>query len=201
MLDFLAKGGVLMFPILGGLIVGLTIIIERAFNLRFKRIIDKKLFLTVKDKLADKDYEGAMELVKVSASPVVAIVLTEAIENRDLPERELREIIETAGKKAVKKLEKYLPTLATIISVEPLLGLLGTVTGMIKVFRVISTAGVGKAEMLAGGISEALITTATGLSIAIPLLVFYNYYSEKAENITIELEKEVLTIFKKLKND
>ncbi len=200
MLDFLAKGGVLMFPILGGLVVGLTIIVERAFNLRFNRIIDKKLFLAVKDKLANKDYKDAMELVKVSASPVVAIVLTEAIENRDLPERELREIIETAGKKAVKKLEKYLPTLATIIAVEPLLGLLGTVTGMIKVFRVISTAGIGKAEMLAGGISEALITTATGLSIAIPLLVFYNYYSEKAENITIELEKEVLTIFKKLKN-
>jgi biopolymer transport protein ExbB len=200
MLDFLAKGGVLMFPILGGLVVGLTIIIERAFNLRFNRIIDKKLFLTVKDKLANKEYKDAMELVKVSASPVVATVLTEAIENRDLSERELREIIETAGKKAVKKLEKYLPTLATIISVEPLLGLLGTVTGMIKVFRVISTAGVGKAEMLAGGISEALITTATGLSIAIPLLVFYNYYSEKAENITIELEKQVLTIFKKLKN-
>jgi len=200
MFDFLAKGGILMFPILGGLLVGLTIIVERAFNLRFGRIIDKKLFLNIKDRLADKDFEGAMEQVKVSASPVVGIVLIEAIENKDLETRELREVIETAGKKAVKKLEKYLPTLATIVAVEPLLGLLGTVTGMIKVFKVISTTGVGKAEMLAGGISEALITTATGLSIAIPLLIFYNFYSEKAENITIELEKEVFSIFKKLKN-
>ncbi len=188
-----------MYPILLGLLVGLAIIIEKAFNLRASRIVDKKLFLNIKERLADKDYEMAIDRVRTGATPAVAELLEEAIRNRELPEDELRELIETSGKRAVRRLSRYLPTLSTIISIEPLLGLLGTVTGMIKVFKVISSAGIGRAELLAGGISEALITTAAGLSIAIPFLIFYNMYSERAEIISIELEKEVLSIFKRLK--
>ena len=157
------------------------------------------MFVDVKNNLSNKDYELALERVRTQASPVVAEILVEAFENRHLTEPELKEIVQASGKKAVRRLERYLPTLSTIISIEPLLGLLGTVTGMIKVFNVISTEGVGKAELLAGGISEALITTATGLSIAIPFLVFYNMYMDRAESITLELEKEILSIFKRLK--
>ncbi len=199
MFELIDKGGPLMFPILLGLLVGLTIIIEKAFNLRASRVLDRKLFLDVKNSIANKDFELAVERVRAQASPAVSGILLEALENRHLPEAELREIVQTSGKKAVRSLERYLPTLSTIISIEPLLGLLGTVTGMIKVFQVISTEGVGKAELLAGGISEALITTATGLSIAIPFLVFYNMYMDRAESITLELEKEILSIFKRLK--
>ncbi|NOZ13928.1 MAG: MotA/TolQ/ExbB proton channel family protein [Acidobacteria bacterium] len=197
---FIEKGGPLMYPILLGLLVGLAIIIEKAFNLRASRIVDRKLFLNIKERLADKDYEMAIARVKTGATPAVAELLEETIRNRELPEDELRELIETSGKRAVRRLSRYLPTLSTIISIEPLLGLLGTVTGMIKVFKVISSAGIGRAELLAGGISEALITTAAGLSIAIPFLIFYNMYSERAETISIELEKEVLSIFKRLKS-
>ncbi len=200
MWTFIEKGGPLMYPILLGLLVGLAIIIEKAFNLRASRIVDRKLFLNVKERLGDRDYEMAIAQVKAGATPAVAELLEEAIRNRELPEDELRELIESSGKHAVRRLERYLPTLSTIISIEPLLGLLGTVTGMIKVFKVISIQGIGRAELLAGGISEALITTAAGLSIAIPFLIFYNMYSERAESIAIELEKEVLSIFKRLKS-
>jgi len=200
MFEFIEKGGPLMVPILAGLLVGLAIIIEKAFNLRASRILDKRLFLDVKNSLANQDYDLTRERVQRQASPVVSEILVEAIENRHLPEPELKEIIQASGKRSVKRLERYLPTLSTIISIEPLLGLLGTVTGMIKVFNVVSAKGVGQADLLAGGISEALITTATGLSVAIPFLVFYNLYSERAETITIELEKEILTIFKRLKS-
>ena len=199
MYELIDKGGPLMYPILTGLLVGLAIIIEKAFNLRASRILDRKLFVDVKNNISNRDFDLAVERVRSQASPAVSEVLLEAFENRHLPESELKEIIQTSGKKAVRRLERYLPTLSTIISIEPLLGLLGTVTGMIKVFNVISTKGVGKAELLAGGISEALITTATGLSIAIPFLVFYNMYMDRAESITLELEKEILAIFKRLK--
>ncbi len=200
MFELIAKGGPLMVPILAGLLVGLAIIIEKAFNLRASRILDRRLFLDVKNSLANQDFELARERVRRQGSPIVSEIVVEAIENRHLPEPELKEIIQASGKRAVKRLERYLPTLSTIISIEPLLGLLGTVTGMIKVFNVVSAKGVGQADLLAGGISEALITTATGLSVAIPFLVFYNLYSERAETITLELEKEILTIFKRLKS-
>ena len=199
MFILLEKGGPLMIPILIGLVAGLAIIIEKAFNLRTARIIDRKFFLDIKERLADGDFKIALERVRTGTTPAVAELLQEAIENRDLPEDELREMLESSGKKAVRRLEKYLPTLSTIISIEPLLGLLGTVTGMIEVFKVISTQGIGRAELLAGGISQALITTAAGLSIAIPFLIFYNLYTERAENIALELEREVLAIFKRLK--
>lgn len=199
MWTLIENGGPLMAPILLGLLVGLAIIIEKAFNLRARRIVDRRLFMDVKEHLSEQDYDLALQRVRSQASPVVAEILLEAIENRHLPEHELKEIIQASGKRAVRRLERYLPTLSTVVSIEPLLGLLGTVTGMIKVFKVISTEGVGRAELLAGGISEALITTAAGLSVAIPLLIFYNLFSERAENITVELEREILLIFKRLK--
>jgi biopolymer transport protein ExbB len=96
----------------------------------------------------------------------------------------------------VPGLERYLGTLGTIASISPLLGLLGTVLGMIQVFAVVSQQGVGQADALAGGISQAMITTATGLAIAIPSLAAYNYYVGKAEALVLELERLVLELIK-----
>ncbi len=199
MYQFLSKGGPLMIPIIGGFILGLAIIIERFINLRYYRIVNSELFLKVKEYISEGKFDLALTFVKKNANSVVKPVLVEVIENRDLPEDDLKELIETVGKKSAKMLEKNLATLSTIVSIEPLLGLLGTVTGMIKVFAVISAKGLGHADLLAKGISEALITTAAGLSIAIPFLIFYNIFNEKVENIIIELETEIFTIFKNLK--
>ncbi len=199
MYQFLAKGGPLMIPIIGGFVLGLAIIIERFFNLRYYRVVNSEFFEKIKQLLSQKKFDTALSVVNTEANSVVKPILFEAIVNRDLPEEELKELIEQAGKKSAKALEKNLTTLSTIVAIEPLLGLLGTVTGMIKVFAVISAKGLGHADLLAKGISEALITTAAGLSIAIPFLVFYNILAEKVENITIELEAEIFSIFKKLK--
>ncbi len=188
-----------MIPIIGGFILGLAIIIERFINLRYYKVVNSELFLKVKEYIADGKFDLALNYVRKNASSVVKPLLIEAIENRDLPEEDLKELIETVGKKSTKMLEKNLATLSTIVSIEPLLGLLGTVTGMIKVFAVISAKGLGHADLLAKGISEALITTAAGLSIAIPFLIFYNIFNEKVENIIIELETEIFSIFKNLK--
>ncbi len=199
MYQFLAKGGPLMIPIIGGFVLGLAIIIERFINLRYYKIVNSELFLKVKEYISDGKFDLALNYVRKNANSVVKPLLIEAIENRDLPEEDLKELIETVGKKSTKMLEKNLATLSTIVSIEPLLGLLGTVTGMIKVFAVISAKGLGHADLLAKGISQALITTAAGLSIAIPFLIFYNIFNEKVENIIIELETEIFSIFKNLK--
>ncbi len=199
MYQFLAKGGPLMIPILGGFVLGLAIIIERFVNLRYYKVVNSELFLKVKEYISEGKFDLALSYTRKNASSIVKPLLVEAIENRDLPEEDLKELIETVGKKSAKMLEKNLSTLSTIVSVEPLLGLLGTVTGMIKVFAVISAKGLGHADLLAKGISEALITTAAGLSIAIPFLIFYNIFNEKVENIIIEIETEIFSIFKNLK--
>jgi len=188
-----------MIPILGGFVLGLAIIIERFVNLRFYKVVNRELFAKVKDYLAKGEFDLALNYVKKHANSVVKPLLVQAIENRHLPEDDLKELIETVGKKSTRMLQKYLSTLSTIVSIEPLLGLLGTVTGMIKVFAVISAKGLGHADLLAKGISEALITTAAGLSIAIPFLIFYNILSNKVESIIIELETETFSIFKNLK--
>ena len=107
---------------------------------------------------------------------------------------EIKEAIEDAGRHEIASVEKYLNILSTIAGVAPLLGLLGTVTGMIKVFNIISLGGIGKAEELAGGIGEALITTAAGLSIAIPTLVFHNIFSERADRLILKMEKSSMEL-------
>jgi biopolymer transport protein ExbB len=117
-----------------------------------------------------------------------------ALANFNKGREEIREAIEDAGRHEVPHLERYLTWLSTIASVAPLLGLLGTVMGMIKVFNVISTQGPGNPNALAGGISEALLTTAAGLTVAIPSFVLYNYFVNKADKLIIEIEKNSLLL-------
>lgn len=110
----------------------------------------------------------------------------------------MKERIEEVGRHVVHGLERYLNTLGTIASITPLLGLLGTVLGMIKVFTVISTQGVGDAGALAGGISEALITTAAGLIVAIPSLMFYRYFRGRIDSLVLTMEQEALKMVEAL---
>jgi biopolymer transport protein ExbB len=104
----------------------------------------------------------------------------------------MKEAIGDVGRQVVADLDRYLNTLGTIASITPLLGLLGTVIGMIKVFAAITSVGVGDASVLAGGISEALITTATGMSVAIPSLIFYRYFSGRVDRLAIDMEEQAL---------
>lgn len=178
-----------MVPLAVCSVLALAIIIEKLVNLRKRKIIDEDEIRTVGDLMERGLFDKVYDLC-LTRPGVFNNLLKAALESRELSREDIKEAILDAGRQEVPKLERYLGILGTIASISPLLGLLGTVTGMIKVFRAISIYGVGSGANLSMGISEALITTVIGLSIAIPALFMYNYFTERAELIVLELEKQ-----------
>ena len=191
MLQFLIKGGPLMVPLIFCSVLALGIIIEKFIALRMiekrsQRFINKtKSILNGNE---DNNIEKILALCEMTSSPLSRI-LKAGINKKDKKREEIKEAIEDAGSQEIPYLEKHLKILGTIVTVAPLIGLLGTVMGMIKAFNVIALQGVGEPGALAGGISEALITTAVGLSIAIPSLIFYNYFMHRTDKIVRQFEK------------
>jgi len=198
MIEFLLRGGVLMAPILFCSVLTLGIVIERLFNLRTKRVIRTAELEEVESMIREKRISEANMICRRSTSAISRILLT-AILNHEKDRAEIKELIEDAGRQEIPTLERYLGLLGSIAGITPLLGLLGTVAGMIRVFDVISKAGVGQPNALAGGISEALITTAAGLTVAIPALVFHGYFVSKADGLVLEMEKHSLRLLDILK--
>lgn len=193
MFEMVQAGGWLMLPILLCSVIALAIVGERFWSLQQKRINPATLVSQVwqwyqSDNLTDQNIEA---LAKTSP---LGRVLAAGLVNRHHPREIMKESIEDTGRQVVVELERYLNTLGTIASITPLLGLLGTVIGMIKVFAAITTHGVGDPSVLAGGISVALITTAAGLSVAIPSLIFYRYFRGKVDELVIKMEEEALKI-------
>jgi biopolymer transport protein ExbB len=193
MLDIIQAGGWLVWPIIACSMVSVTIIIERTIALRRKRVLPARLTVQVREwarlgRVAQSHVEelrGSSPLGKIIASGVLT---------RDRRREVIRESIEETGRHVVHELERYLNTLGTIASISPLLGLLGTVIGMIRVFNVITLQGVGDPTILAGGISEALITTAAGLTVAIPSLMFYRYFRGRIDEYVVGMEQEALLL-------
>ncbi len=198
MIEFLLRGGVLMAPILFCSVLALGIVIERMFNLRVKRVIRTAELEEVESMIRAKRISEANMILRRSTSAISRILLA-AILNHDKERTEIKELIEDAGRQEIPTLERYLGILGSIAGITPLLGLLGTVAGMIRVFDVISKAGVGQPNALAGGISEALITTAAGLTVAIPALVFHSYFVSKVDGLVLEMEKHSLRLLDILK--
>jgi len=184
------KGGILMFPLVLCSVLAVAIIVERYFF--FKKIArgaGEDLIERVKKSLSSSQLEEAVQLCKAHGRPLGAILaagLERIMEGETAMSRTMKEIT----RKEIPLLERHIAALGTIASVSPLLGLLGTVAGMIKVFEVIGVKGVGVAQSqaLAVGISEALITTATGLSVAIPALVAYHYFSHRIDVLVDDIE-------------
>ena len=187
MIDYLIKGGIVMIPILGCSVIAVAITLERFYFLREGRIHPSEFVSKMKKVLNEGKVQEAIAICSHNALPI-AKIMEAGILKRELPRQQIKEAIEHAGKKEADKLYRYLAVLATIAIISPLLGLLGTVTGMIRVFQVISIQGVGHPAALAAGISEALITTATGLIVAIPTLVVHNYFLKKANGYVLEME-------------
>ncbi len=187
MIDYIFKGGMMMIPIMCCSIVALAITIERLYFLRENRIHPPEFVAKMKRVLNENMVQEAIAICSHNLWPISKI-MEAGILKRDQPRDHIKEAIEHAGKKESAKLHRYLAVLATIAIISPLLGLLGTVTGMIKVFQVISLQGVGHPTALAAGISEALITTAAGLLVAIPTLVVHNYFLKKANAYILEME-------------
>lgn len=182
-----------MVPLLLGSILALAIVIERAFSLRSKKVIVPEIVSAIEKINNIEDVRVAERICEANPGPFANIVLA-VLRNQDLSREELKEILLDQGRQEVRVLERGLVMLETIAAASPLLGLMGTVLGMIKVFNVISQQGVGQASVLSGGISEALITTVTGLAIGIPALVAYNIFTNKSENLVSNIEKYSSTL-------
>lgn len=193
MFEMVQAGGWLMVPIILSSVIALAIVSERFWSLQEKRIAPKNLVAQIwqwhKSKSLDKEHIRAL----ATSSPLGKI-LASGLVNRHHPREIMKESIEETGRQVILDLERYLNTLGTIASITPLLGLLGTVIGMIKVFAAITSQGVGNPTVLAGGISEALITTAAGLLVAIPSLIFYRYFRGKVNELVLKMEEEAMKI-------
>ncbi len=197
MLEIFSKGGWIMYPLLLSSIIAVAVIIERFWYLRRRRILIPEIISVLDQIKSVGDLQLAKSICNKFQGPFSRIVRT-SLDNNDLPADELRLLVEDEGRQEVRILQRGLVTLETIAAVAPLLGLLGTVLGMIKVFNVIETLGVGQAKALSGGISEALVTTATGLLIGIPALIFFNYFSHRAEAFILDMEKYIILLLNKL---
>lgn len=191
MIEVLRSGGPLMIPLGICSVLAVAVIVERLWNLRESKVLPDDEFEHLRGLIDRGEFERAEEYAASRPGPLNNI-LVPALRNRRESRELIREIVHDAGRQEVPHLERYLGVLGTVASISPLLGLLGTVLGMIQVFSVISQQGVGQADALAAGISQAMITTATGLAIAIPALAFYNYLVGKAEGLVLEIERLVL---------
>lgn len=193
MLELLTAGGWLMVLIALCSIIVLAICIERLYTLNTRKIAPPHLLATVWKQLKAGEMDAEKLRTLKQSSPlgrILAAGLGNAYHGRDV----MKESIQEAAGHVVHDLERYLNTLGTIAAIAPLLGLLGTVVGMIKVFAEIMTQGTGNASALAGGISEALITTAAGLTVAIPALVMHRYFIGRIDGIVVELEQETIKL-------
>ncbi len=182
-----------MVPLLLSSVVVLAICCERLFTLNEKKISPQHLLASVWTQLKAGELDTAKLRTLKQSSPlgrILAAGLGNASQGRDV----MKESIQEAASHVVHDLERYLNTLGTVAAVTPLLGLLGTVFGMIEVFAEIMVQGSGNASALAGGISQALITTAAGLTVAIPALVMHRYFLGKIDGIVVELEQETFKL-------
>lgn len=186
-------GGWLMLPIIACSVVALAIVGERFWTLQRKRVAPKHLVAQIWHWYKNGQLDEA-HLKALRASSPLGRVLAAGLANRRHSREVMKESIEETGRQVVLELERFLNTLGTIASISPLLGLLGTVFGMIKVFAAIGAHGGGNASYLAGGISQALITTAAGLSVAIPSLMFYRYFRGKVDELVVKMEEESLKV-------
>ncbi len=193
MYELIAEGGWLMLPIILCSIIALAIVVERFWSLQRKRICPGHLVGQIWE-WARKDELDATRISSLRSSSPLGRILAAGLMNMHHDREIMKESIEETGRHVVAELERYLNTLGTIASITPLLGLLGTVIGMIKVFTAITTVGVGNPSVLAGGISEALLTTAAGLSVAIPSLMFYRYFRGRVDQLVIDMEQESLKL-------
>jgi biopolymer transport protein ExbB len=189
--ELVKSGGWLMLPIILCSIISISIIAERFWSLRREKVLPEHLVATVWNAVKQDGMERA-DIEALNKGSALGKILSAGLKNRNESRERIKECIEERGREVVHDLERFLNTLGTIASISPLLGLLGTVIGMISVFAAITQHGVGDPGALAGGISQAMITTAAGLTVAIVSLVFYRYFRRKVDGIVVIMEREAI---------
>jgi biopolymer transport protein ExbB len=193
MWEIVQAGGALMWPIMLCSVVAAAITLERLWTLQDRRVLPPDLMQKVW-KLVEAHQINDKVILALEHNSPLGRLLAAGLQNRHRPREILMERLEDTGRHVVYELERYLNTLGTIAGVSPLLGLLGTVTGIIKAFNALNAGGAGDPRMLSGGIAEALVATAAGLSVAIPSLIMYRYLRGRVERIVVEMEKNALRL-------
>ena len=197
MLELFKAGGWLMLPLLGCSIIAIAIIAERFWSLQQRRIAPPELITQIWQWLQFKQIDQ-YRINSLQKNSPLGQILAAGLINRNSTREITKESIEDTGRHVTQLLERNLNTLGTIAAISPLIGLLGTVIGMIKVFAVITLEGVGNPETLAGGISEALLTTAAGLVVAIPSVIFYRYFRGKINQLVVSMEEQAMQLIEML---
>ncbi|MCX7103367.1 MAG: MotA/TolQ/ExbB proton channel family protein [Methylobacter sp.] len=200
MFEIIKSGGWMMVPIVMCSITAMAIIAERFWSLRRKKILPPELVAQVW-KLAHEKKLDEVALRHLRYSSPLGCILAAGLANSHHGRKFMKECIEETGRKVVHDLERFLNTLGTIAAIGPLLGLLGTVFGMIDIFSSLMLHGAGNPAALAGGISVALITTASGLAVAIPSLIFHRYFERLVDEYVVIMEEEALKLIDILHED
>jgi biopolymer transport protein ExbB len=198
--ELIRAGGWLMLPIILCSILAIAIIIERFWTLSSARITPKHVLAQVWTWIKNNQLDSG-KLKELRVSSPLGQILASGLLNSKYGREAMMESIEQAAAQVVHDMERYLNTLGTIAAITPLMGLLGTVVGMIRVFSEIMLQGTGNANALAGGISEALISTAAGLTVAIPTYMFYRFFTRKVDSLVLNLEQESIKLVDALHTD
>lgn len=197
MLALFQSGGWLMWPLLLCSIISLAVVIERAWTLRERKILPPNLVNNTLNVISK--HPNNLHVPNLSYNSPLGTILAVGLKYSSHGVTIMRARMEEQGRQVLMRLEKYINTLGTIAAIAPLLGLLGTVMGMIQVFSALTFNETANTEVLAGGIAQALMTTAFGLSIAIPSLMFHRYYQRKIDELGLKLENESLQLIDGLK--
>lgn len=200
MLEILVAGGWMMVPILLCSIVALGIIAERLWTLRRKNIVPEHLIAQIWH-WKKTDQLGKEQIASLRVSSPMGRVLAAGLTNLGNSREIMKESIEETGRHVVHELERYLNSLGTIASISPLMGLLGTVLGIIQMFSGILHGGIGNPQVLAGGLSQALVTTVAGLVVAIPSLIFYRHFHGRIDALVVEMEQEAIKLVEIIHGD
>ena len=199
MFELIKSGGPVMIPIIILAIIAMAIIVERIWSLRRKEVFPPGLGVEVREWARGRELDSKHIDVLRRNSPL-GEVLAAALDMRHKPREFMKERVEDVGRHVVHQMERFLNTLGTIAGVAPLMGLLGTVLGIIEMFLTILKTGVGDANQLAGGIGQALVSTAGGLVLAIPALMFYRYFRGLINEYVIDMEKQAIALMDVLDN-
>ena len=200
MYELVKSGGWLMIPILMCSLLAMAIIFERLWTLRHSKVAPKNTLSRVWKWIKNNGLDTS-KLDQLEAESPLGEILVAGLSNVSSGREIMKECIEEQAGKVVHDLERYLNTLGTIAAITPLLGLLGTVIGMIDVFNVLMVEGTGNASVLAGGISKALITTAAGLTIAIPSLIFHRHFTRRLDELVVAMEQDAIKLVEVLQGD
>ncbi len=200
MFEVVVAGGWLMVPIILCSVAVIAISIERYWTLNAEKIAPKHLLAQVWGWIRNNQLDGA-KLRELKQSSELGKILAAGLSNSRHGREVMKDSIQEAANQVVHDMERYIGALGTIAAAAPLLGLLGTVLGMIKVFTSIMLQGTGNAGVLAGGISEALITTAAGLCVAIPALMFHRFFQRRVDTLVVNMEQEAIKLVDALHSD